>query len=75
MSDNKNTPHDSLDDPLETAAEFRRQMGGITQMTEWRWRQKFADFPVAIVICGRKYYRKSEREAFVEARAAEREVA
>ncbi len=62
-------------DPLETAAQFRAAFGGITPMTEWRWRQKFPDFPVPVVICGRKYYRKSEREAFVAARAAEHEPA
>ena len=62
-------------DPLETAAQFREQLGGISEMTEWRWRQKFSDFPVPVVICGRKYYRKSQRGAFVAARAAETEAA
>ena len=61
-------------DPLETAAQFRAAFGGITPMTEWRWSRKFPDFPEPIVICGRKYYKKSEREAFIAARAAETEA-
>lgn len=70
MSDSKNTPHDSLDDPLETAAEFRRQMGGITQMTEWRWQQKYPELK-PLKINGRNYYRRSQRVAFVKARECE----
>ena len=62
-------------DPLETAAQFRAALGGISAMTEWRWRQKFPDFPVPVDICGRNYYRRSQREAFVAARAAETEPA
>ena len=62
-------------DTLETSAQFRAALGGISEMTEWRWRQKFPDFPVAIVICGRKFYRPSDRKAFVAARAAETEAA
>ncbi len=60
-------------DSLETAAQFRAALGGVSEMTIWRWRQKFPDFPTVIVICGRNYYRPSDREAFVAARAAERE--
>ena len=87
MSDSENTAHrprvqclgpqdpmpknDPLDDPLETAAEFRRQMGGITSMTEWRWQQRYSELK-PIKINGRNYYRRSQREAFVKAR--EREV-
>ncbi len=58
-------------DSLETAAQFRAALGGISEMTEWRWRQKFPDFPVPVVICKRKFYRPSDRRAFVAARAAE----
>ena len=60
-------------DSLETAAQFRAALGGVSEMTIWRWRQKFPDFPEAIVICGRNYYRPAERVAFVEARAAQRQ--
>ena len=70
MSDSKNTPHDSLDDPLETAAEFRRQMGGITQMTEWRWLQKYPELR-PLKINGRNYRPRSVRLDFVKARARE----
>ncbi len=62
-------------DPLETAAQFRANLGGVSEMTVWRWRRKFPDFPTPIVICGRNYYKKSQRVAFIAARAAEREVA
>ncbi len=61
-------------DSLETAAQFRAALGGVSEMTIWRWRQKFPDFPEAIVICGRKYFRPVDRVAFVDARAAQREV-
>ena len=70
MSDSKNTPHDSVDDPLETAAEFRRQMGGITQMTVWRWQRRYPELK-PIKIAGRNYYRRSQREAFIKARERE----
>lgn len=62
-------------DSLETAAQFRAALGGVSEMTLWRWRQKFPDFPKAIVISGRKYFRPSDRVAFVEARAGEPEAA
>ncbi len=61
-------------DSLETAAQFRAALGGISPMTEYRWSKRFPDFPIPVVICKRKFYRSSEREAFVAARAAETEV-
>lgn len=62
-------------DSLETSAQFRAALGGISAMTEYRWSKRFPDFPVPIFICKRKFYRPAEREAFVAARAAEREEA
>ena len=58
-------------DSLETAAQFRAALGNVSEMTIWRWRQKFLDFPKVTVICGRNYYDPSDRRAFVAARAAE----
>ena len=60
---------------LETAAQCRAALGGISEMTAWRWRQKFPDYPKAIQINGRNYSRPSERVEFVKARAAETEAA
>ena len=62
-------------DSLETAAQFRAALGSVSEMTIWRWRQKFPDFPKVTVICGRNYYSPADRVAFVAARAADTEVA
>ena len=59
---------------LETAAQLRAALGNVSEMTIWRWRQKFPDFPKVTVICGRNYYSPSDRRAFVAARAAETEA-
>ncbi len=61
-------------DSLETAAQFRAALGGVSEMTIWRWRQKFSDFPKVTVICGRNYYSPSDRRTFVAARAADTEA-
>ena len=61
---------DPVSDPLETATEFRKLMGGITAMTEWRWQRRYPELK-PIKIAGRNYYRRSQREAFVKAREQE----
>lgn len=63
-----------MSDDLETAAQFRAKMGGISRMTEHRWRERFPDFPKPVYINQRKYYRPEDRIAFVKARAAESET-
>ncbi len=40
---------------LIKAAAMRKAAGGITQMTEWRWRQRGV-LPEPIRICGHNYY-------------------
>lgn len=43
-------------------------LGGISEPTEWRWSKSLADFPKAIRIRGRKYYRVADLEAFIASR-------
>ena len=40
---------------LIKAAAMRKAAGGITQMTEWRWRQRGV-LPAPTRICGHNYY-------------------
>ena len=67
-------PTNPLDEPLETSAEFRRKMGGISSMTEWRLRQKYPNELKPTKINGRNYYTPSQRRAFIKARQAETEA-
>jgi predicted DNA-binding transcriptional regulator AlpA len=53
---------------LITAKEARQLCGGISEMTEWRWRQQFPDFPKPRNINGRKYYRLGELQNWLDAR-------
>ena len=47
-------------DPLEKSATMRKECGGISEVTEWRWNKKGIIEP--IYINGRKYYRRSSIE-------------
>ena len=33
---------------------------GVSPMTFWRWQKEIQDFPTAILIRGRKYFREAE---------------
>jgi len=50
---------------LISASQVRRELGGITAQTEWRWRQKGL-LPAPITIERRTYYRADEFEAACE---------
>jgi len=54
-------------DSLETALQVRAAFGGVSDMTLWRW---LADpelgFPKPIVVRRRRYWRRSERIAFMQ---------
>jgi hypothetical protein len=56
-------------DPLVAAADARREWGGISAVTEWRWREA-GILPRPHRIRSRNYYRRSEVEA-VKAAAAQ----
>ncbi len=59
------------DEALISAPEARRLMlGGISEVTEWRWAKQFPDFPKIIRINRRKYYRLGDIRKFTRTRAA-----
>jgi len=55
-------------DPLVTAVDARRELGGISAATEWRWRA-VGILPSPRRIRGRNYYLRSEIEALKAAAA------
>lgn len=59
------------DEYLIPAPEFRRSIGNISEMTEWRWARTMPDFPKPLRINGRKYYRAGDRRRFLAARSGE----
>ncbi|WP_189453901.1 helix-turn-helix transcriptional regulator [Cognatilysobacter bugurensis] len=54
--------------PLIAASTVRRQFGGISDMTVWRWVQKGL-LPEPIKINGRNYWRESDVEALKQGRS------
>lgn len=51
------------------AADTRRYVGDVTDMTIWRWLHNATlNFPQPSVINGRRYWRKSELDEFLESR-------
>jgi len=58
-------------DRLVNASEARRILGNITDMTLWRWRQRYDEFPPAVIIGNRKYFHASEIEAWIKTRRDE----
>lgn len=50
-------PLDPETDALMPSAEARRLAGGISTMTEWRWRRDGL-LPAPVQIRGRNYYRR-----------------
>src|SRR5690349_21561268 len=56
--------HDD-DEDLIPAPQMRREMGGISAMTEWRWSHNAAlGFPQPLVINRRKYYARGKIREF-----------
>lgn len=52
-------------DILLTAREVRETLGGVTDMSLWRWlNDDRLDFPKPVVIRRRRYWRQSEIAAF-----------
>lgn len=53
-----------------TAPVARREILGVSEMTEWRWRHDpDLDMPASIKIRGRRYYNAAELRAWMERRA------
>ena len=58
-------------DILITASELRSLLGGISDMTLWRWlADDQMNFPRPLVLRRRRYWRKSEVMAFQNRQAA-----
>lgn len=56
---------------LLTAAAVRDTLGGVSDMTLWRWlNDPEMDFPKPIRIARRRYWRETDVDAWVEAREA-----
>ena len=63
-----------IEDPhgLIPAPKARRDLwGGISAMTEWRWKHRYEDFPEVTKIGERNYYKYAEAVDFNERRRAE----
>lgn len=56
-------------DPLLSGPTVREELGGISEVTLWRWECK-GILPRASKIQGRKYWRRSAIEAFKDAAGA-----
>ena len=52
-------------EPLITDKIFREQIIGVSSVTWWTWRKK-GKLPAAVIIGRRRYYRRSDIEAWVE---------
>lgn len=56
-----------MEHKLITSKKARELCGGITSMTEWRWRQdEKLKFPQPVTIRGRNFYREAEILAWIE---------
>ena len=55
---------------LRSATQVRQQLGGISDVTLWRWgRDPSLKFPQPIKISGRNYFRADEIDAWIGAQA------
>ena len=60
-------------DELVVDKQARRECGGVSRMTFFRWeRTPDLQFPPAVIINGRKYRPRSELDQFIERRKASR---
>jgi predicted DNA-binding transcriptional regulator AlpA len=49
------------DEELINASDMRKMLGDVSDMTLWRWlRRKELGFPQPAIICGRRYWRRSD---------------
>ena len=56
---------------LITAAAVRQTLGGVSEMSIWRWlKDEDMGFPKPIVINRRRYWREADIAAWLEAREA-----
>lgn len=62
------------DDPLVPQAGVKRQLGGISDMTCWRWR-RIGLLPPPVVINCRNYWRQSQVDALVAGATEDQEAA
>ncbi len=54
-------------DPLVSAPQFRKNVGGVSTMTIWRW-LRIPNDPLpapAAIIAGRRFWRKSDLDAWL----------
>ncbi len=51
---------------LIKAEQLRERAGGISKMTEWRWKRQGL-LPPAVTICRRNYYDEAAADAAIEA--------
>jgi len=66
VSDEPLVPEDAGDEPLLTAKKVRALLGGISEMTMWRWRRdKFFPAP-DYEVHGRNLWRPSTIRSFLE---------
>ena len=58
---------------LRTAKQVCAQLGGISEVTRWRWvRDPGMKFPQPIKISGRNYFRGDEIDAWIQTQTASR---
>ena len=69
----RDLPAETLNDEalLDAARARAHFLAGGSEVTLWRWKQRFEDFPPAVRIAGRKYYRVGDLRQFAAARAVE----
>jgi predicted DNA-binding transcriptional regulator AlpA len=59
-------PHSQAgSDPLVSALEFRRELGNVSHVTLWRWKQKGL-VPAPVRLGGRDFWRRSVLEQLKE---------
>jgi predicted DNA-binding transcriptional regulator AlpA len=69
----RNQPPSKHHDELVPDKQARKECGGVSRMTFFRWeRTPDLQFPPAVIINGRKYRPRSELDQFIERRKASR---
>ena len=58
-----------------TTAQLRELFGGCSEMSIWRWRRQFPDFPKPAIVNKRHLYPEDEALAFLESRRLQTEAA
>ncbi|MDP2356141.1 MAG: hypothetical protein Q8M31_08760 [Beijerinckiaceae bacterium] len=58
-----------MSETLITPKRLREKLGGVSDMTIWRHSNKpDSDFPLAVLINGRKFYREAEIDEWIASR-------